>query len=334
MAFSFLLSDDFLGIPQKIPSIQGMGYFLWKYSGSFLSRCESFQKEYPHEKIGAIVSKLSDSIDEKTLLKLKELFPHLELIANCAVGYNNIDYIKARELHIHVTNTPGVLVDATANIAFALLLMASRHLYEGASMMVQKGSFPEWSPQFMLGIDLYGKTLGIVGLGAIGKNVAQKAKAFGMKVVALESLTSSKRIPMKEGEIPRLCEEDFWQECDVVSLHCPLTPESRNWLNRDRIFRMKKGSILINTARGDIVDEDALAKALQEGHLYAAGLDVFRNEPVLSAALRNSPRLVVLPHIGSATAETRIKMGQRVVQSLEEYALKKDLTFCVNKDIL
>lgn len=262
--------------------------------------------------VRALIACLSDPVRADDLRRLREACPRIALVANYAVGYNNIDVAEAARLGIRVTNTPGVLAPATADIALALLLITSRRLAEGMTAM-QGGSFPGWSPEYLLGTSVAGKVVGIVGLGEIGTLFAHRTQALGMRVVALESLRGGART---DSEFPRLREDEFLATADVISLHCPLTPETRDWLNRERLGRMKRGAILINTARGEMIDEEALADALESGHLFAAGLDVFRGEPVMSAALRRARNLVVLPHLGSATVETREAMGRLVQESI------------------
>jgi glyoxylate reductase len=260
-----------------------------------------------------LVTLLTDILDRDALVLLKARLPNLRLIANYAVGFNNIDVQAAKELSLAVTNTPHVLADASADLTLALMLMVARRLCDGANEIQTRGRFSGWSPGYGLGIDLSGRTLGIVGLGDIGRKVAARARAFGMEVVALQSLRGG---AVREDSVPRLSEAEFLAATDVLSLHCPLTPQTRLWLNAARISRLKSGSLVINTARGDVVDEAALAAALQSGHLYGAGLDVFCGEPVVSDVLRAAPNLVILPHLGSATVETRAAMGAKVMDNI------------------
>ncbi|NBW80782.1 D-glycerate dehydrogenase [bacterium] len=261
----------------------------------------------------AIVSLLTDELGREQLSLLKSRLPNLQLIANYAVGYNNIDGSAAKELGIRVSNTPHVLGEATADLTLALMLMVARRIWPGALEIHQQGRFAGWSPHYGLGVDLGGKTLGIVGWGDIGRRVEVRAQALGMKVVALESL---RPIGQRSESVSRLPEREFLAAVDVLSLHCPLTPATRGWLNALRVSALKKGAMVINTARGDVVDEQALAEALRSGHLFGAGIDVFCGEPIVSPVLRGVPNLVILPHLGSATIETRSAMGKKVLENI------------------
>ncbi|MFZ9521449.1 MAG: NAD(P)-dependent oxidoreductase [Silvanigrellaceae bacterium] len=270
----------------------------------------------------AIVSLLTDELGREQLSLLKSRLPHLQLIANYAVGHNNIDGLAAKEIGIRVTNTPHVLGEATADLTLALMLMVARRIWPGALEVHQNGRFPGWSPTYGLGVDLGGKTLGIVGWGDIGRRVAVRAQVLGMKVVALESWRPG--VPRDDG-VARLPESEFLASVDVLSLHCPLTSATRQWLNGQRISSLKKGAMVINTARGDVVDEQALADALRCGHLFGAGLDVFCGEPIVSPVLRGVPNLVILPHLGSATVETRMAMGNKVLENVSALIAGKSL---------
>jgi glyoxylate reductase len=280
------------------------------------SLAERISKCIPEQRAAtiAVVTLLTDSLSADQLAALKTLLPNLRLIANYAVGYNNIDVAVANDLGFAVSNTPSVLGDATADLTLTLILMVARRIFPSALEIHQHGRFAGWSPHYGLGTDLRGKTLGIVGLGDIGLKVARRAEVFGMKVVALQSHRSGGE---SNSGIVRLAEDEFLSVTDVLSLHCPLTPQTRGWLNAHRLRRLKKGAIVVNTARGDVVDEAALADALRQGHLFGAGLDVFCGEPVVSDVLRNAPNLLILPHLGSATVETRAAMGGRVMENIQ-----------------
>jgi glyoxylate reductase len=238
----------------------------------------------------AAITLLSDPLTRRVL----ESNPNLRIVANFAVGTNNIDIDAARDLGIIVTNTPGVLTEATADLTIALILAVTRRLIEGDAE-VRRTLRCEWEPLHLLGTGLQGKHLGIVGMGRIGSAVAQRARAFGMDVSGT-----------RRGE-PL---DALLAASDIVSIHTPLTPETRHLFSRDTIARMKRGAYLINTARGPIVDETALCDALESGHLRGAGLDVYEDEPRVSARLAAMPNVVVLPHIGSATKETRNAMAR------------------------
>ena len=290
---------------------------------SLLERVSQFNFEQ-RAGVAAVVTLLTDNLAGDKLIALKALLPDLKLIAQYAVGYNNIDISVAKKLGIAVSNTPGVLGDATADLTLTLILMVARRIFPSALEIHEYGRFAGWSPDYGLGMDLHGKTLGIVGLGDIGLKVAQRARSFGMNVVALQSLRSTTEVDANN-EFARMPEDEFLAVTDVLSLHCPLTPQTRGWLNEHRLKKLKKGAIVVNTARGDVVDETALADALQKEHLFGAGLDVFSGEPVVSEVLRRAPNLLVLPHLGSATRETRAAMGRRVIDNIEAFFAGRDL---------
>lgn len=259
-------------------------------------------------KADGAITLLNDPIDGSVLADSK-----VKIVAQYAVGYNNIDIKTASEKSILVANTPDVLTDATADLAWALILSAARRIPEGEKMM-RGGKFKGWAPELLLGMDLSHKTMGIVGMGRIGKAVARRALAFGMKIV----YTQRKRLLPSEEEPygARFTDLDtLLKESDVVSLHCPLTEETLHLLNRERLLSMKKGAILINTSRGPIIDEEALAEAL-EIHLFAAGLDVYENEPEVHPELLKMKNAVLLPHIGSAGKETREEMARMAVRNI------------------
>ncbi|NBO38470.1 D-glycerate dehydrogenase [bacterium] len=306
-----LLSSQCPGLSLGTQTLAGkyIEFSLLPSGAHLLERIHACQPEV-RQKAVAIVTMLTDSVREAQLIELKKELPQLKLLANYAVGYNNVDIHAAASVGISVCNTPGVLGDATADLALTLLLMVARRVFPGALEIRDTGAFPGWSPNYNLGLDLAGKTLGIVGYGDIGQRFATRASALGMRVVALKSSRQA------HDALPRLAESEFLKSIDVLSLHCPLTPETRGWLNAKRISQLKKNAIVINTSRGDVVDEIALAEALQSGHLFGAGLDVFCGEPVLSGVLRSAPNLVVLPHLGSATLETRAAMGGKVLENI------------------
>ncbi|HEU4632116.1 MAG TPA: D-glycerate dehydrogenase [Gemmatimonadaceae bacterium] len=240
------------------------------------------------------------------------------LVVNFGVGVNHIDLAAAREAGIVVTNTPGVLTDDTADLAIALLLAVARRTGEG-ERLVRAGAWPGWAPTQLLGTRVSGKTLGIVGYGRIGRAVAQRARhGFGMRV-----LVHSRRPAAGEGttaEIEWRAElDDLLVESDFVSLHCPATPDTRHLIDGGRLRRMQRTAYLVNTARGDVVDERALADALHAGTIAGAGLDVYEREPAVWPALLNAPNVVLLPHLGSATAETREAMGLRALANLDAF---------------
>lgn len=239
--------------------------------------------------------------------------PQLKVVGVYAVGVNNVDLRAAFEAGVWVTNTPDVLTDATADLTMALLLAVTRRVVEG-DRFVRDGKFTGWSPDLLLGTGLQGKVLGIVGFGRIGQAVARRAQGFGMHI-AYHSRRPHPEAPVLGAVfVPDL--DELLERADVVSLHCPLTPETRHLLNRQRLFRMKRGAFLINAARGEVVEEAALVEALVCGHLGGAGLDVYEQEPQVHPGLLGLPNVVLLPHLGSATRETREAMADLVVDNV------------------
>ena len=245
--------------------------------------------------------------------ELKNL-PNLRIVANVAVGYNNVDVVAAEMRGVMVTNTPGVLTEATADLTWALILATARRLVEGVDL-VRGGRWTGWHPEQLLGLELRGRTLGLFGAGRIGQAVGRRAPAFGLRILY------AARTPKPEFErdtaATRVDASRLLTESDIVSLHVPSSPETKGIINAESLSRMKAGAILINTSRGDLLREEALAMALEVGHLGAAGLDVYANEPAIHPRLLAAPRTVLLPHIGSATEETRRKMAAIAVANVQ-----------------
>jgi lactate dehydrogenase-like 2-hydroxyacid dehydrogenase len=238
------------------------------------------------------------------------------LLANFGVGFNHIDTDAARTRGLAVSNTPDVLTDATADLAVTLLLMVSRRTGEGERHL-RSGAWTGWRPTHMLGTQVSGKTLGLVGMGRIARAVAQRAHhGFGMRVIYHDPYPPPADVAHALGAEPRERLEDVLGEADFVSLHCPATPETRHLMNRERLELMRPEAYLVNTARGDVVDEAALVEALRGRRIAGAGLDVFEREPQVSEALIAMENVVLLPHLGSATTETRVAMGMRAVENL------------------
>jgi glyoxylate reductase len=251
-------------------------------------------------------------VDDPVSAAVIQAADRLKIIASYAVGVDQIDRAAAAARGIHVTHTPNVLTDATADLTMALLLALSRRIVEG-DRLVRAGGFAGWAPDLLLGRDLKGKVFGIVGPGRIGKAVARRAKAFGMTVLA------TGRSPRDEDDPddpPRVSFEELLRRADVVSLHVPLTEETRHLFGAATFARMKPGSLLLNTSRGPVVDEVALTRALDTGPLAGAGLDVYENEPAITPALLDDDRVVLMPHAGSATVETRREMARMVVEDV------------------
>lgn len=238
------------------------------------------------------------------------------MLANFGVGFNHIDVQAAKNLGLAVSNTPDVLTEATADLAITLLLMVSRRTGEG-ERHVRSGSWTGWRPTHMLGSQVSGKVLGLVGMGRIARAVARRAHhGFGMRVIFHDPYPPSPAEASSLGAEPRVSLDQVLEEADFVSLHCPATPETRHLMNRERLARMRRSAFLINTARGDVVDEAALVDALSGGTIAGAALDVFEKEPQVSPQLLSLENVVLLPHLGSATHETRIAMGMRALENL------------------
>jgi glyoxylate reductase len=240
--------------------------------------------------------------------------PKLKIVANVAVGYNNIDVVAAEMRRILVTNTPDVLTEATADLTWALILACARRVLAGVDL-VKSGQWTGWHPTQLLGLELKGKTLGLLGAGRIGQAVGRRGRAFGMRLLyagrtpklEFEAATGAER-----GEVGRL-----FRESDVLSLHVPAVPELKGVVGPENLARMKPGAIVVNTSRGDLVREDALASALESGQVGAAGLDVYADEPHILPRLLAAPRTVLLPHIGSATLETRRAMARLALANVQ-----------------
>jgi glyoxylate reductase len=259
------------------------------------------------EGFDALLCLLTDRVDAGLLERAKGL----RIVANMAVGTDNVDLEAARRLGIAVSNTPDVLTDATADLAFALLLAAARNLV-WADRLVRAGGFTGWTPDLGVGLDVAGRTLGIVGAGRIGQAVAERAKGFRMQVLPHR----------RSGGVPL---DELLERADFVSLHVPLSPETHHLIGEAELARMKPTAVLINTARGPIVDEAALVRALRERRIAAAGLDVFEREPALEAGLVALPNVVLAPHLGSATVATRDRMAEIAASNIVACAQGKPL---------
>ncbi len=276
-------------------------------------RDEPFPRERLLEHItdkDGLLCMITDRIDGE----LFDRAPGLRMAANCAVGYDNIDVASATARGILVSNTPGVLTDATADLTLALILGIARRVVEG-DKMTREGGFKFWAPFFFLGREVTGKTLGIVGLGSIGRAVAKRATAFDLKVLY------HSRHRLDPGEEAQLGVEyrdlkDLLTQSDFVSLHVPLTDATRHLIGREELNLMKPSAYLINAARGPVVDEQALLEALHSDTIAGAGLDVYENEPVITPGLESLDNVILLPHVGSATLETRTKMADLAAKNL------------------
>ncbi len=240
--------------------------------------------------------------------------PNLRIVANVAVGYNNVDLVAAEMRKVLVTNTPGVLTEATADLTWALILATTRRLIEGVEL-VRSGQWTGWHPEQLLGLELRGRILGLFGAGRIGQAVGRRAPPFGLRI--LYTARTPKPDFERETGAARVDPTRLLAESDIVSLHVPASPETKGIINGETVAQMKRGAILINTSRGDLIREEALAMALERGHLGAAGLDVYTDEPAIHPRLLAAPRTVLLPHVGSATGETRRNMAAVAVANVQ-----------------
>ena len=265
----------------------------------------STQEGPPTGDFKGMVCALTVRVDQQVL----EAMPDLEIVANVAVGYDNIDVKAARSRGIEVTNTPDVLTAATADLTMGLVIAASRRFAEGRDLLTE-GRWEGWQPTQLLGLELHEATIGIVGAGKIGRAVAERARSFGMRIV----YTSRSEKTGFQAEKVDLTE--LLQRSDVVSLHIPLNDETRGLIGRDQLMLMKQNAVLVNTARGGVIDEKALLDVLMAGHLAGVGLDVFDGEPDVDLELVRHPKVFALPHLGSATRATRRRMVQVAVENV------------------
>lgn len=278
--------------------------------------------------VDALLSLLTDHVTGEVM---DAIGPSLKIVSNYAVGFDNVDVAAATARGIIVTNTPSQEVnEAVAQHTIALMMAVARRIVE-ADEATKKGAYNGWEPDLFLGISLLGKTLGVIGLGNIGTMVARYAKALGMQVI----YNKRESDPKAESELGIKFEllNDLLGRSDVVSLHVPLTPQTRHMINKDTLARMKQNTILVNTARGPIVDEHALVAALRLGHLAGAALDVFDNEPNVNPELVGMANVVLTPHIASATWEAREKMGSQAVDAILKVLSDEMPENLVDKDV-
>ena len=256
----------------------------------------------------AVVPSPGDRFDAEAIARLPG---SVRLLASYSVGVDHVDVAAAKARRIAVTNTPDVLTEATADLAMHLLLSAARGT-SAAEAMLRAGRWRGWAPGQVFGVDLQGKTLGILGLGRIGRAVAARAAAFGMDLAYHDRAGRG-----DQGGVRAIGDLDaFWSGCDAISLHAPSTPETRGVVNAEAVARMRGGVLLVNTARGDLLDDDAVIAGVLSGRIGGLGLDVFRGEPDFDHRYLDLPRTTLLPHVGSSTAETRLAMGERVLANL------------------
>lgn len=277
----------------------------------------------------ALLCILTDTIDEELL---ETAGPQLKIIANYAVGYNNIDVAAATKRRIPVTNTPGVLTETTADLAWALLMAAARRLGE-SERLLRAGRWAGWGPMLFLGVDVHGKTLGIYGMGRIGQAMARRATGFDMRVIYHDQQPLASEWE-KQHNAQYVDKATLLAESDFISLHCPLTPETRHVFGETEFKAMKSTAVLVNSARGPIIDEKALVQALQTGEIFAAGLDVFEDEPAVHPDLLECQNAVLIPHLGSASHETRARMAEiaaaNIIARLDGHAPPN----CINPESL
>jgi glyoxylate reductase len=276
----------------------------------------------------AVLCVITDNID-------KEVFEaagvKCKIFANYGVGYNNIDIASATEKNVIVTNTPGVLDDATADLAWTLLMTVSRRIV-AADKFTRNGAFQAWDPMMFLGRDITGKTLGVIGAGRIGSNFAKKAKAFDMKIL-YTGLRQNTKLEEELGAI-YVDKETLLRESDFVSLHVPLLPSTIHYIGEKEFSMMKKTAVIVNTSRGPVIDEKALVKALKQGKIWGAGLDVYENEPDIEPELLDMYNVVLVPHIASATLETRTNMGLIAARNIIKVLNGEKPDTCVNEEVL
>jgi len=259
-----------------------------------------------------ILSSIVDKIDESTINKLSN---SVKIISNFAVGFGNIDIKAARKKNIIVTNTPDVLTDATAEIAMLLILGAARRASEGIKWARNKNW--KWSADFLIGKQLEGSRLGILGMGRIGRAVALRAKAFGMQIHYHNR--SRLKTDLEAGANYHDSIQSLFSVSDILSINCPATPETTNIINKKTLEFFPEGAIITNSARGDMIDDEAMVKALISGRIFALGLDVYKGEPNIHPGYLNQPNVFILPHLGSATKKTRTAMADLAIDNIEEY---------------
>jgi len=268
---------------------------------------ERFIKEVKYA--DGLITFLSDTINNNVIETMK----NCKVIANYAVGYNNIDVVFARQKGIIVTNTPDVLTDATADLAMTLVLACARNVHQGEEL-VRSGKFKGWRADMLKGIQLKNKTFGIIGAGRIGQATAFRAKAFGCQIVYY-SRSKKHEFEMEAGA-SKLSLDTLLKQSDIISLHLPLNDKSYHLLDKKKLSLMKKTAILINTARGEVVDEKALVEILKKKKIFAAGFDVYENEPMLNPELYQLDNAVLLPHLGSATFDARSDMAMLAAKNI------------------
>lgn len=259
--------------------------------------------------VDGIITLLTEKIDKEVI----DTLSRCKIIANCAVGYNNIDIRYANEKNIVVTNTPDILTDATADLTIALILACARRLGEGEQMM-RANEFTGWKPQLMLGLEMKNKTVGIIGAGRIGYATAKRMKSFGTKIIYFDRNNNSKFD--RELAAKKVSLNSLLKTADIISVHLSLDQSTFHILNKDNLKLMKKSSVIVNTSRGEIIEEKSLIDLLKKKKIFAAGLDVYEGEPEINPELRKLDNVFLLPHIGSATVETRSAMAELCAKNI------------------
>lgn len=263
-----------------------------------------------------IMCAAGDALNAQTIAALPA---SVRMIATFSVGFEHVDVAAAAKRNIVVSNTPDVLTDATADIAMLCLLGAARRAHEGTTML-RTHNWVGWEPRQLRGVHVTGKRLGILGMGRIGQALADRARAFRMTIHY--SNRTRLKPDLENGAIFHANPDDMLPHCDFLSINAPMTPATRKWVNAERIARMPKGAVVVNTARGGVVDDEALIAALKSGHLFAAGIDVFDGEPKIHQGYYDLENAFLLPHMGSATVETRNAMGFKALDNLEAFLLR------------
>lgn len=305
-------------VTQRIPEagvtlLQDAGYEVVVSEKDGILTPEELLSAVQAQEYDAILSTLCDNITPEVLAAA----PNVRIVANYAVGYDNIDLAAAKERDITVTNTPGVLTDAVAEHTFALLLALARRIPE-SDRFTRAGKYHGWMPTLLLGVELKGKKLGLIGCGRIGSRVAELAGAFGMEVL-YNDIKRSEDFEQSTGAVFVETPDELLAQADFVSLHVPLLDATRHLVNAERLARMQPGAFLINTSRGPVIDEVALVKALKENAIRGAALDVFENEPDLTPGLAELENVILTPHVASATEEARDAMSTMAAQSIIDF---------------
>lgn len=304
--------------------------------GHFSVTCNSFdrvlsRKELLEGVVGrdGLLPLLTDRIDGEVMDKAGQ---QLKIIANYAVGFNNIDVPEATARKIAVTNTPGVLTDTTADLTMALLLAVARRIVE-SDVYTRSGKYEGWAPLLFVGTDVHHKTLGLIGFGRIGMAVARRALGFDMRILYHDDGPVNPEMA-KQAKARRVDRETLFRESDFVSLHVPLNPETHHFMGPEEFSLMKPTAFIINTSRGEVIDEQALVDALEKKIIAGAALDVYEKEPEIPPALKKMPQVILLPHIGSASLETRTRMGMMAAENLLAYFKGQKPPNCLNPEVL